>query len=391
MISVNKLTFLIVFQLIALKLLAQLEDPFSVMYNKVCDSSLYFQAYLELADNENLYLESTLSNNFFEMFATLNSYVGRYDDAIEYFHKRNIQKSYSTDTIITINVKDCGINQKDLNFLYNKYNVVLFNEEHHNPKYRAFVYSQLIYLKAKGYNQLAIEALNIKDINLQKRKYPTSITGFYTDEPVFGNLIRKALNLGFDLIAYDNTKMRRDKNQAKNIFKAYSPQRGKLVVFGGYGHIAQKGLMMGQHLKKMLKEDILSISLFMPYKTVELINTSSDEYYLKEDKTGYFDYFLFYKYHQNNINIPYWYKFLNYKIIPLNRIYNKQLVYPSLIQVSKPNEKDGIPIYQYLIKKTDSTNVNLAFPDKNLYNIIIININNIDTVKITIKDSLFYE
>lgn len=383
MISKNKL-ILVVFQVFALKLFAQLEDPIAIMYNNIFDSSLYFQTYVELSDKESLYLESPYSSNYLEMFATLNSYVGRYDDAMNYFYKRNIQKGYSIDTIINIDVKDCGISQGNLNDLYKQYNIVLFNEEHHNPQYRAFVCSQLIFLKEKGFNQLALEALNAEDTNIHERMYPIAKSGFYTAEPIYGNLIRQALELDFELISYDNSTLRRDKTQAKNIYKEYSPESGKLIVFGGYGHIAQKGLMMGQHLKKMAKEDVLSISQFIPYKKTQLINTCDKELYLKEDQTGYFDYYLHFNPQPQNANIPGWYNCLNYYTVPLKELIDKPLVYPCLVQVKDISEDKGIPVYQYLAKSTDTTDINIVLPQKKLYNIIIISENCIDTIQFSL-------
>ena len=169
---------------------------------------------------------------------------------------------YIPDILRKIDLSGYGIIQDSLNILYKRYNVTMFNEAHHMSQHRAFVYSQLEILKSFGYTQLALETLNEKDSFITDRKYPVKKTGFYTNDPVYGNLIRKALELGFTLIPYEEISKDREKGQATNIYNQYNPSKGKLIVYGGYGHISETGeyKMMGQHLKNMLNEDLLTIS-----------------------------------------------------------------------------------------------------------------------------------
>ncbi len=132
------------------------------------------------------------------------------------------------------------------------------------------MYSRLSTLKGLGFNQLALEALNEKDTSIISRKYPISnypelITGVYTKDSVHGNLIRKVLALGFELISYDTDDVRIEKDQARNILQHFDRLKGKLIVLGGYGHIEKMFPMIGYHLQEGLDEELLSISQITPH------------------------------------------------------------------------------------------------------------------------------
>lgn len=134
--------------------------------------------------------------------------------------------------------------------------ITMINEAHDFPAHRAFVMALLPKLKAAGYKYLAMETLSQPDD--KGKNYLTSITqrtGYYTSEPVFGELTRYALELGYTLIpyeyispAYPNTNMadtalvaqlmhERDSMQAVNLLKAmHGHKDGKILVLGGYAH-----------------------------------------------------------------------------------------------------------------------------------------------------------
>ncbi|MFK7808321.1 MAG: OmpA family protein [Saprospiraceae bacterium] len=82
---------------------------------------------------------------------------------------------------------------------------VFFNEFAPNPQNRAFTTQLLEDLYQQGYNYLAIEALSPKENKLTERGYPVLNSGRLTREPLFGDMIRKALELGFNLYAFEPT------------------------------------------------------------------------------------------------------------------------------------------------------------------------------------------
>ena len=355
---------LIAFLLITLTTDSQVLNPSGILYKE-----MYFNAFLNFSENKENYRKNAYENMYLNDFGTLYSFIGKYDKAIELFTILNKKKGYIPDSLRKIKLKRFGIKQDSLNKLYKNVNVVMFNEAHHISQHRAFLYSQLEVLKSLGYNQLALEALNKEDTLLKERKYPVKSTGFYINDPVYGNVIRKALELGFTLISYDVYKtFGREKGEAKNIFKKYNPNKGKLVVYAGYGHISETGKwkMMGQFLNKYLNEDLLTISQFTPYNVKpEFPSDDNYEFYLMKDADKQFDYYIYAKPKPSVLNIPYWYDWMNFETKPLKDIYSESIMYPTLIQILNINEKNAVPVYQYMIEKDE--NVLIAFPKTGEY------------------------
>ena len=125
------------------------------------------------------------------------------------------------------------------------YTVVMINEAHCKPLHRAFTNSLLDDFYRLGFRYLAMETLSgTKGSTLNRL---TMQTGYYTCEPVFGELVRKALLLGFKLVPYEDTTltghspMQRDSIQARNIYRILQRDpAAKILVHAGYGHIAKK-------------------------------------------------------------------------------------------------------------------------------------------------------
>jgi hypothetical protein len=110
------------------------------------------------------------------------------------------------------------------------------------------------------------------DKRLNKNKFPTLLCGYYTDEPQFGNLVREALRIGFELFSYEDTVAGRggtdrEIEQAKNIklFMDKHPN-GKFLIHCGYGHLVEAdsvknhGKMMGGWLKKITGIDLFTVN-----------------------------------------------------------------------------------------------------------------------------------
>ncbi len=116
--------------------------------------------------------------------------------------------------------------------------IVMFNEAHTAPSHRHYVGLLLDSLHALGFRYLALEALG-GDSTVNKHGFPSIDSGFYTNEPTMGNLIRRAKHLGYQVVGYDSESSAREYDQAKNIFAktlAVEPL-AKVVVLAGHGHI----------------------------------------------------------------------------------------------------------------------------------------------------------
>ncbi len=148
------------------------------------------------------------------------------------------------------------------------YRVMMINEDRAKPEHRAFTYSLLNDLYKKGYRYLAMEALN----NLSNHCLDSLnvFTGFYTNEPVAGELVRKALQLGYKLISYEDTlaykhtNSQRDSMQAANLYEVIKKDpAAKMLVHAGDGHIAEENtgdyFPMGYWFKKISGIDPFTI------------------------------------------------------------------------------------------------------------------------------------
>jgi hypothetical protein len=152
-----------------------------------------------------------------------------------------------------------------------KYHFLLLNEAHHSQQNRAFTTDLLRQLWEKGYRYLALEALGHVDTSLMSRGYPQVRTGFYTREPVFGNLVREAILIGYTLIPYEAKEglwlspTDRDREQASNIYNATykNDSIGKVIIHAGYSHISELAgpeyAPMGHQLKKLSGQQIFTV------------------------------------------------------------------------------------------------------------------------------------
>lgn len=82
---------------------------------------------------------------------------------------------------------------------------VFFNESAPNPQNRAFTTGLLKDMYEQGFRYLAIEALSPKETKLAERGYPVLNSGRLTREPLFGDMIRQALEIGYTLYAFEPT------------------------------------------------------------------------------------------------------------------------------------------------------------------------------------------
>lgn len=165
----------------------------------------------------------------------------------------------------------CGTSQKKRRFRSTDFSdtikhiaqandILVFNENHFMSKHRILVTAYLEELYRYGYRYLALEAL-AGDL-APSQKCAVKGDGMYTCEPEMANLIHKALELGYELIYYeeeegDGTVATRERNQTQNILKKWDGDKGKMIVFCGFGHISLKPdlNMMAYQLKNALEPD----------------------------------------------------------------------------------------------------------------------------------------
>ena len=145
--------------------------------------------------------------------------------------------------------------------------IVLVNEAHHVPQHRAFTLRLLHELRSRGFTHFAAETLEAADVELEARGYPTAASGAYIQEPLYGDLVRTALSLGYRVVPYEHaTGGDRERGQATNLVDRVFAEdlEAKLLVHAGYSHIDERGLLagvptMGQVLRELTGIDPLTV------------------------------------------------------------------------------------------------------------------------------------
>jgi hypothetical protein len=158
---------------------------------------------IELQAKKKAYLQSPLKTPFLTTLGTLHSFVGNYTDAIRCYDEMepspNMWPKVSFGEVYPVNAVEAIRKIADTN------SVVFINEAHHIPQHRAFSILVLKELYRKGFRYFAAETLKGSDKELNSRGYPViSKSGFYTNEPIYGDLIRTALRLGYQVIPYES-------------------------------------------------------------------------------------------------------------------------------------------------------------------------------------------
>ena len=172
---------------------------------------------------------------------------GDYRNALKHWDLafQSKSKNYTNEQIDSINQKYKVV--PAINFIVEqakKNKIIIINEAHHNSSHRVFTKSLLQQLYDNGYKNLGLEALGngkYLDSLLNERKYPIQKTGHYIKDPQFGNLVRDALTIGYNLFAYENMGKGggkpREIEQAKNIQRMIEKRPNeKFLIHCGFAH-----------------------------------------------------------------------------------------------------------------------------------------------------------
>ena len=153
--------------------------------------------------------------------------------------------------------------------------IIVFNEAHNWPFCRFQLMKNLPLLNSFGYHNLFVEALNDKTV-LKDEDFISNSLGFYTNEPTFGNLLKKALKENYTVYGYEynpnqlsqneveSRSQRRERSQAQNISNILTTnQINKAIVLCGFDH-GKKNVVNGIEpmvsiLDKMENKSIVSI------------------------------------------------------------------------------------------------------------------------------------
>jgi hypothetical protein len=133
--------------------------------------------------------------------------------------------------------------------------VVMVNEAHHDAAGRLLTLRLLPALYAKGFRYFAAETFSPDSALAAQPAYPTPETGVYLGEPVFGEIVREALRLGYTLVPYEieeaeeaagdpalSRQQLRDSMQARHLADrtlGRDPE-ARVLVHAGFGHVYEE-------------------------------------------------------------------------------------------------------------------------------------------------------
>ncbi len=161
--------------------------------------------------------------------------------------------------------------------------IVILNEAHNSPRDRAFALEVARALRPLGYSVLAVEAIRNYPVagdplsgadRLKQDGFVRLSTGDYTRDPVFARFLQGAMALGYEPVAYEETKQQmkpgggtaeRENAQAGNLFDSIFSKRpkAKTLIYVGLSHVAEQPVSgterMAGILKRLTKVDPLTI------------------------------------------------------------------------------------------------------------------------------------
>lgn len=128
--------------------------------------------------------------------------------------------------------------------------IVMIMEDHSVSRHREMIGATLPVFRDAGFTHYAAEAIGESSSSLRSRGYPAVQTGYYTSDPKFGNVLRKALDLSFHVLGYDYrpfTHKGREEFAAGELARLFeTDSRTRLVVHAGFAHVLKHKTDIGQ-------------------------------------------------------------------------------------------------------------------------------------------------
>jgi len=264
-----------------------LPSPFALIHDSI-NANNYLGPYLELQERAAEYLASPKrQRDYYDYLATMASFVGDYEADYQYEEKflaaleplTHLRRSFAHE--LTSSPIDKAHPRSALTTIASiaaEHQVIMINEEHRTPVHRALTRQLLSVLYAKGFRYFAVETLEASDTDLNRRGYPVKKSGTYSVEPVFGDMLRTALRLGYKLVPYEYEQPcepkpdnpiacddERERGQAQNLVDRIlrNDPQAKILVHVGRGHNAKEKseqfAFMAWYFKEISKLDPFAI------------------------------------------------------------------------------------------------------------------------------------
>lgn len=251
------------------------DTTFTDLHFIIGENLNYLYPIYQLLGDDKKFMHDFTDPVYYELLSQTVSFVGDYSAALEYqkladtTHLTEVEYRQIRKSIQQLKDIKHADAKRFISFIAPSYKVIMLNEANNKPVHRAFAYSLLDALYTRGFRYLAMEMLNpMPDQELTKVTYKT---GHFATEPVAGEMIRLALDLGYKLVAYQDpnalthSATERDSIQALNIARILQQDpEAKIFVYGSYGNIAERSTTpdftpMGMAFKRMTGIDPLTI------------------------------------------------------------------------------------------------------------------------------------
>ncbi len=316
------------------------------------------------------------------------TYIGNYSKALEKYESHlnwGLDTMTYEDSIRFTKYRPIPAKEYLAERLQNE-QIVIISEAHQKPQHRVFTAELLEMLYENGFRYLGMEAIMpsitdstkyLMDTLLMERGYPINsrLTGGYVREPQMGNLVRKALDLGFMIFGYERTNkdIERDLRQAMNIEKFMNAHPdGKVVIHCGWYHAIEsdytkhlrggkKGNYMAHHLKNRtgidpltIYQDVLSEKVLKeesPYyqmidaEEMSVLVNDKGEVFNGVDEQSHFDILLYHPRTKYIKNRPDWLvKLEGNRFVEIKKQKIKPDQYPVLVEAREVGEKNSVPL-----------------------------------------------
>lgn len=192
------------------------------------------------------------------------SFMGNHQQALYAFDQRQRNSEELNTAVKELEMRDAV---KAISQAADSYQVVMINEAHHVTQHRVLTYRLLKRLWDKGFRYLALEGLAQDAEDKLSKSYVHETSGYFTNEPLFANLVLYARQLGFQLVSYDygsdigTGTEARERSAVKNLREKVFDNEpdAKMVIHVGYSHINEDS-WLAHYLKEALKIDPLTVN-----------------------------------------------------------------------------------------------------------------------------------
>jgi hypothetical protein len=186
---------------------------------------------------------------FAQYLSWFQTFVGGYDDARASFSLAQVAQPDDASAPTSAGFHAVLASGAILKLAHER-QAVFFNEAHSVPVTRTLTVELLADLRAQGFDWFAAETLSPSAAKNLERGYPSAESGFYINEPIYGEMVRAALRLGYHVVAYDAEDGDSDARERAGaqilydkVFK-HDPA-ARLVVNAGFSHIQKSGTHLG--------------------------------------------------------------------------------------------------------------------------------------------------